>query len=75
VPPAQDDACQARQIWHALRAVDPDKRRHMLALAMGYTHEEIGTLEGLAPGTIKSSVSRGRRQLRHLLPDFSLDPN
>ena len=33
----------------------------------GYTHEEIATLLGIAAGTSRSLLTRGRRSLRRLL--------
>jgi RNA polymerase sigma factor (sigma-70 family) len=33
----------------------------------GYTHQEIGTVLGIAPGTSKSQLSRARRLLREML--------
>jgi RNA polymerase sigma-70 factor (ECF subfamily) len=35
----------------------------------GFTHEEIGQLLGVEPGTSKSQLSRGRRWLRRTLRD------
>lgn len=43
-----------------------DKQRTVLLLhdLEGYTHEEIGSLLGIEPGTSKSQLSRARRSLR-----------
>jgi RNA polymerase sigma-70 factor (ECF subfamily) len=39
----------------------------------GYTHEEIGGLLGVQPGTSKAQLSRARARLRVALADFALE--
>jgi RNA polymerase sigma-70 factor (ECF subfamily) len=41
----------------------------VLCLAFGFTHEEAAKALGLALGTVKSHVLRGRERLRHILGD------
>lgn len=54
----------------------PDGYREVLILhdVQGYTHAEIAGLLGIAPGTSKSQLARGRRALRKVLgaPDTSV---
>lgn len=47
----------------------PDGYREVLILhdIQGYTHAEIAGLLGIAPGTSKSQLARGRRALRRML--------
>lgn len=49
----------------------PDGYREVVLLhdVEGFTHEEIGALLGVEPGTSKSQLSRGRRWLRQNLQD------
>lgn len=46
----------------------PDRYREVLLLhdVEGHTHEEIGTLLDISPGTSKSQLHRARRRLRQL---------
>jgi RNA polymerase sigma-70 factor (ECF subfamily) len=50
-------------------AVLPDGYREVLILhdIEGYTHEEIGGLMGIEPGTSKSQLSRARKAVRMIL--------
>lgn len=49
----------------------PDGYREIVLLhdVEGFTHEEIGFMLGIEPGTSKSQLSRGRRWLRQNLKD------
>ncbi len=53
------------------RAIDrlPERSRAVFVLhdVEGYTHEEIGTILGIHPGTSKSQLFRSRRRLRKAL--------
>lgn len=53
------------------RALDelPDGMREIIVLhdVEGYTHEEIGEMRGIAPGTSKSQLFKARARLRALL--------
>ncbi len=39
----------------------------------GFTHEEIGRVLGVQPGTSKAQLFRARAKLRHALADFARD--
>ena len=47
----------------------PDRMRRVLVLhdVEGYTHEEIGELMGVAPGTCKSQLFKARAKMRTML--------
>lgn len=47
----------------------PDRMRRVLVLhdVEGYTHEEIGELLGVAPGTCKSQLFKARAKMRTML--------
>lgn len=55
------------------RAIDrlPEGMRRVLVLhdVEGYTHEEIGELLGVAPGTCKSQLFKARAKMRAMLKD------
>ena len=52
--------------WQKALAALPDGYRQVVVLfdVEGYSHEEIGHLLEIAPGTSKSQLARGRRALR-----------
>lgn len=56
------------------RAIDdlPDGYRAVFVMhdVEGYTHEEIGAMLGVQPGTSKAQLSRARVRLRTALADF-----
>jgi RNA polymerase sigma-70 factor (ECF subfamily) len=47
----------------------PFEQRTVFVLAeiQGYSHEEIGHIEGVSPGTVKSRLSRAKEKLRSFL--------
>lgn len=57
------------------RAIDalPDLYRAVFVMhdVEGYTHEEIGEVLGVAPGTSKARLSRARARLRAALADYA----
>jgi RNA polymerase sigma-70 factor, ECF subfamily len=54
----------------ALTALPPGYREVVLLHDVeGYTHEEIGRLLDVEPGTSKSQLARGRRRLRRILQE------
>jgi RNA polymerase sigma-70 factor, ECF subfamily len=68
--PAQDDieaACEARDALTFLVLVPAKMRRALLMAAMGSSIEEIAQAEGVADGTIKSRIHRGRVMLAELI--------
>jgi len=69
LPGSSGSAGEARlDLERALRDL-PGGYREVLLLhdVEGYTHEEIGILLGISPGTSKSQLSRGRALLRRRL--------
>jgi RNA polymerase sigma-70 factor, ECF subfamily len=60
------------------RALDslPDGMRQIVVLhdVEGYTHEEIGGLLGIAPGTSKSQLFKARARLRSMLQSGRAEP-
>ena len=66
---AHDAALDASIDVHRALARLPPRYRAVLVLhdVEGHTHEEIGAMLGIAPGTSKSQLSRGRHVMRKLL--------
>ena len=57
----------------ALSALAPGFRQVLVLHDIeGYTHEEIGQLLGIEPGTSKSQLSRARAAMRRLLADATI---
>jgi RNA polymerase sigma-70 factor, ECF subfamily len=69
-PPARagEDTVLRLQLQRALDRL-PEGMRSVLVLhdVEGYTHEEIGELLGVAPGTSKSQLFKARAKMRELL--------
>ena len=56
------------QVWDALRELPLEFRTALVLFDIeGLSHEEVAAVEGVALGTVKSRLSRGRAQLRVLL--------
>jgi RNA polymerase sigma-70 factor (ECF subfamily) len=68
VPPKTRDVLLEDRLESALDQV-PEGMRKVLVLhdVEGYTHEEIGSLLGINPGTSKSQLFKGRAKMRELL--------
>lgn len=68
VAPASGDALLHRRLEWALDRL-PDGMRRVLILhdVEGYTHEEIGEVLGVTPGTSKSQLFRARAKMREML--------
>lgn len=61
-------------VKEALQALGPDFRLAVyLADVEGFSYKEIAEMMGTPIGTVMSRLSRGRRQLRHLLADYGRD--
>lgn len=57
-------------LWIALGQLEPHQRAALLLSTLdGYTHEEIGRMVGVRPGTVSSWLSRTKERLRALLGD------
>jgi RNA polymerase sigma-70 factor, ECF subfamily len=62
------------RLQRALDALPPGMRQVVVLHDVeGYTHEEIGDLLGIAPGTSKSQLFKARARLREILQSGSLD--
>lgn len=73
VPPGARDVLLGSRLEHALDRV-PERMREVLVLhdVEGYTHEEIGELLGISPGTSKSQLFKARAHMRRLLAETEL---
>lgn len=75
VPAATDDPAEAalatelrRSIHAGLKGLPVDQRTAVVLFDVeGYSYEEIAYIAGVAVGTVKSRISRGRARLRELL--------
>jgi RNA polymerase sigma-70 factor, ECF subfamily len=57
-------------LWLALAELEPRQRAALLLSVLdGYTHQEIGRMLGVRPGTVSSWLSRAKDRLRVLLGD------
>lgn len=72
-PPAHDVLLEDR-LSEALHQV-PERMRQVLILhdVEGYTHQEIGEMLGVAPGTSKSQLFKARARMRELLRQTRAD--
>jgi RNA polymerase sigma-70 factor, ECF subfamily len=60
----------AQQLDLALGQISPDQRIVViLSDIQGYSYDEIAEIVGIAPGTVKSRIHRGRARLREVLKD------
>jgi len=66
--PTQFDAMDVTDVERALESL-PEGARHAMVLqaVYGYSHEEVADMLGVAVGTCKAQVHRGRRLLRQRL--------
>jgi RNA polymerase sigma-70 factor (ECF subfamily) len=70
--PRPDDALDAeedrRRVWAALRRVPAEFRSAVVLFDIeGLSYDEVAGIEGVAVGTVKSRLHRGRAHLRELL--------
>ena len=57
-------------LWRALGELEPRQRAALLLSVLdGYTHEEIGQMLAVRPGTVSSWLSRTKTRLRDVLGD------
>lgn len=66
--PAEFDATDVMDVERALATL-PEGARHVMVLqaVYGYSHEEVADMLGVAVGTCKAQMHRGRRLLRERL--------
>jgi RNA polymerase sigma-70 factor, ECF subfamily len=73
-PPRDYDAGEVMDVERALATLPPGSR-HVVVLqtVYGYSHEEVAEMLGIAVGTCKAQLHRGRRLLRERmgLPEMS----
>lgn len=63
-PAGQDDVLMLTDLRRALARMSPDHREVLLLVgANGFSYEEAAVICGCAVGTVKSRVSRARREL------------
>jgi RNA polymerase sigma-70 factor (ECF subfamily) len=63
---AQEEVRQ--KVWNALRQVPLEFRTAVVLFDIeGHSYDEIAAIEGVAVGTVKSRLSRGREHLRRVL--------
>ncbi|MDT8343587.1 MAG: sigma-70 family RNA polymerase sigma factor [Thermohalobaculum sp.] len=66
--PAHDGRLAMRDFRAALATLGDDQREALILVgASGFSYEEAAAICGVAPGTIKSRVSRARQRLAELL--------
>jgi RNA polymerase sigma-70 factor, ECF subfamily len=66
--PEQFDRLEMRDIASALDKLRPDQREALLLISVhGMTYEDAAAAIGIASGTVKSRVNRGRTRLAELL--------
>jgi RNA polymerase sigma-70 factor, ECF subfamily len=73
VEPGVRDVLLGERLERALDRV-PEGMRQVLVLhdVEGYTHQEIGEMLGVSPGTSKSQLFKARARMRSILGDFGL---
>lgn len=68
VAPSQDAKLEFQDFRRALMMLTPDQREILLMVgASGFSYEEAAQICGCAVGTVKSRLSRARRELSRLL--------
>ena len=68
VEPEQENQARLSDLHLALQALAPEKRQALLAIAVaGLAYEEAADRIGCSSGTLKSRVSRARRELQDML--------
>lgn len=67
---------ERRRVWRALRAVPVEYRTALVLFDLeGRSYDEVADVEGVAVGTVKSRLSRGRAHLRKLLGSVEGTPD
>jgi len=72
--PAQEGYVMMNDLKAALEQISEDQREALILVgASGFTYEEAAEIVGVAPGTIKSRVSRARAALTEIMGEDSVD--
>ena len=72
---ALEQARERERLWKALRQVPPEFRSALVLFDIeGCSYDEVAAIEGVAVGTVKSRLSRGRQHLRRLLGEPGEEP-
>lgn len=72
--PGGEQALLRARLERAIRELPPGMREVLVLHDVeGYTHEEIGTMLGVAPGTCKSQLFKARARMRTLLAPAPLE--
>jgi RNA polymerase sigma-70 factor (ECF subfamily) len=68
---------ERRRVWTALRQVPEEFRSAVVLFDIeGLSYDEVASIEGVAVGTVKSRLHRGRSHLRRLLgPETEAPPS
>lgn len=67
-PAGQEDVVELRDMMRALQQLPPDQREALILVgAGGISYEQAAQITGVATGTVKSRVSRGRAALEALV--------
>jgi len=74
-PPGSADTGEVMDVERALATL-PEGSRHVVVLQTiyGYSHEEVAEMLGIAVGTCKAQLHRGRRMLRERLGLGEFEP-
>ena len=68
--PEQDGHMAVRDLREALDRLNEEQREALILVgATGFSYDEAAEIVGVAPGTIKSRVSRARQRLTELMGD------
>ena len=72
--PRQEGVVMIRDLKAALARLSDDQREAVILVgASGFTYEEAAEIVGVAPGTIKSRVSRARTALAEMMGENAID--
>ena len=75
-PPNQSTSMVLKTVDRALRALPKEQKTLIKLVALdGKSYEEVAESEGIALGTVKSRISRGRSQLREAVEGIVSDEN
>jgi RNA polymerase sigma-70 factor (ECF subfamily) len=73
LPPGQEARLEMRAFAQALAALSPAHREVLVLVGVhGFSYDKVADICGVEVGTIKSRVSRARRELKRLLLDGEL---